>query len=258
MRKIYRDPLEMRFPGQLSKQVPGFRTPLSQSKPGTAASVLSGFFTSFWKLDDVTDSIGSNTLTNNGTVTFTAGKIGNAANFIPASVQTLSHADATSLRGTTSFTISVWIKLTDRTSVYVIVAKSLYSASNTGEFFLEANNGGSAGRIRFGIQNGSNYDILVANNAIPDTNYHLLVAWWDSGTSKLNLSVDGGAAVQQATAQTPVGTAVPFTIGGDGNATPGLRLNGQVDALGFAQGKTPSVAQIAAMWNSGAGKEPPF
>jgi hypothetical protein len=227
--------------------------------PAPAGSLLTGFYTSFWKMADLSDSIGTMTLTNSAApVTFSAGKIGNAGNFVAASATNLSHVDDVSLRGTTSFTVSFWLKLTDRTAPYAIFTKSLYSVSNSGEFGMDVNNGGTAGKVRFFIENGATFNILTATNAIPDTNYHFVVAWWDSVAAMLNLSIDGGAATQQATTATPAGTAVPFVIGADGNVAPGLPLNGQVDTFGFVKGKTPSAAQIAAGWNAGVGAEPPF
>ncbi len=67
---------------------------------------------SYWKLEDVNDSKGSNNLTNNGTVTFPAGKFGNSA-LLNGSSKYLSIADAsqTGLDLAGDFAMSVWIKL---------------------------------------------------------------------------------------------------------------------------------------------------
>ena len=65
----------------------------------------------FWKLDDVTDSINGNTLTNNDGVQFVAGKIGNCAQFDMSN--TLSNSTLSPqfnpYGSTGEFTISIWV-----------------------------------------------------------------------------------------------------------------------------------------------------
>lgn len=48
---------------------------------------------SYWQMGSANDSHGTNHLTNNNSVSFTTGKVGNAASFAAASSQYLSHAD---------------------------------------------------------------------------------------------------------------------------------------------------------------------
>src|SRR3954464_8446679 len=79
---------------------------------------------SYWKLSDVNDSVGGNTLTNGNTVTFTSGKIGNAATFVAASSQRLSHAANAALRtGDIDFTIPAWAKFASQPANPIVVGK---------------------------------------------------------------------------------------------------------------------------------------
>lgn len=65
---------------------------------------------SYWPLSDLTDSIGGRTLTNNGSATFVAGKIGNAVS-LDGATQYLSRAnDAVLQTGGGTFTIAFWFK----------------------------------------------------------------------------------------------------------------------------------------------------
>jgi hypothetical protein len=65
---------------------------------------------SFFKLDNVADTVGSNTLTNTGSVTFSAGKVGNAASFGAAnSSKKLSTGN--DLGATGDYSISLWVKM---------------------------------------------------------------------------------------------------------------------------------------------------
>jgi hypothetical protein len=71
---------------------------------------------SYWKLDEssgnAADSHGSNNLTNTNTVTYSAAKINNGANFVDTSSQKLTITDAsqTGLDITGALTISFWFK----------------------------------------------------------------------------------------------------------------------------------------------------
>ena len=60
------------------------------------------------------DSHGTNHLADNNTVTQAAGKIGNAAHFTGANSEYLSIADNASLGFTTAFSVSFWVKITDK------------------------------------------------------------------------------------------------------------------------------------------------
>lgn len=64
----------------------------------------------FWKLADLTDSSGNNnTLTNNNNVTFSSGKIGNAANIDESSILSINSIDTINLA--TSASISFWFNV---------------------------------------------------------------------------------------------------------------------------------------------------
>src|SRR5204862_6616042 len=91
-----------------------------QSQPISIAggSTLLNRLQVYYKLENLTDSRGNSlTLTNQGTVSFSAGKVNNAANFVSASSQYLSHADATAYRmGTGDFSYAFWVKFTESTA----------------------------------------------------------------------------------------------------------------------------------------------
>src|SRR6185295_10218115 len=75
----------------------------------------------YWKLDETSgsrsDSFGSNTLTDNNTVGSTAGKVGNAAQFIQANTEYLSAADNAALSvADIDFTFAFWVYLDSKTT----------------------------------------------------------------------------------------------------------------------------------------------
>lgn len=69
---------------------------------------------SYWKLDEASgsraDSVGSNTLTDNNTVTGASGKITTCSHFTAANSEYLTVADNSGLSPSTAFTFSCWVK----------------------------------------------------------------------------------------------------------------------------------------------------
>lgn len=226
-------------------------TPLGRVSPASSTAVLNGFFTSFWKVADLSDSIGSNTLTNSASpVTFSAGKIGNAGNFVAASSQVLSRANV-SITGP-KFTFTAWFKTT---ASYTANAYVVGYGPNTptGGANVQINGASADGKIRFYTFNGGG--LCLSASAYNDANWHLLVAY-SQGTGGSNfLIIDNGTPVSNTGATNVTGT-MTFSIGAFNGSS--LFWNGMIDAVGIADNKTPTAAQITAMWNGGAGAEPPF
>ena len=85
-------------------------------------------FIAFWKLGEASgtrvDSIGSNDLTDNNTVTQAAGKIGNCAQFTAANSEYLSIADNAALStGDIDFSIVFWVYFDSTPSFADVIAK---------------------------------------------------------------------------------------------------------------------------------------
>lgn len=229
---------------------PVFFAPPFRFKGGPSA--LNGFFTSFWKLADTADSIAANTLTNNNGVTFSAGKIGNAAtNFVTASQRSLSAADAANLRAASQFTISFWAK-------WSVAASSSFIAKDSAtdrEFTVDYSGG-----LRFYVNGGAAGVVSVTLPA--DSAWHNIIAWYDGSVAShhtINIMRDNGtvSTLDITTTNPPTGNA-NFRIGARDYAGSEGYLTGSIDAVGWAQGRIPSAAIKAAIWNMGNGAEPPF
>jgi Concanavalin A-like lectin/glucanases superfamily len=107
----------------------------------------------YYSLEDLTDATGGGrSLTNNSAVTFTAGKISNAATAAAVNANYLYRNDAYGLTNTAAYSISFWLKVnTDPTADYDIFSKCINGPSgNTGQIarMVYEYNGG-ARRIRF-------------------------------------------------------------------------------------------------------------
>lgn len=101
-----------------------------------------------YKLDDVSDSVGSYTLTNNNSVAFNAAKLGNGADGGSSNTnKSLSRDDAYGMLGSTAKTYSFWGKITTNPTAgnSMMFFRHLYGGSAVGNYanIMYYNNAGS-------------------------------------------------------------------------------------------------------------------
>jgi hypothetical protein len=192
----------------------------------------------FWKLSDLTDASGNgNTLTNNNTVTFAAGKIGNAA-VMDGADQYLSR-DSFAIG--TAYTQAVWFKLDAISGTHFIL-------DNKERAMLYIN---SDGDFR-----SSSYDLSLtgveftpASTVVEGQWHHAAFVY--NGTS-IKLYFDG-ALVATETFEIGDSAIDVFAIG---SLNYGLHyFDGQIDAVGIWD-RALSDGEIATLYNSGTGLEP--
>ncbi len=201
----------------------------------------------YYKLEDTTDFWGTNNLTNNNSVTFVAGKVGNAANFVVASSQYLSLAAPLST-SVDNVSIFMW--------VYVP------STSEKGGFLMNGKQGS-------GVNDG--YGIGIGGTTFDDTGNHLIglvqnVAWMDFGTNigtgwhfvgmirnagTWTGYIDNVAAATTYTS-TPITPTSNFVVGA-GLTFVNEYWNNKIDEVGFWN-KALSTTEITDLYNSGNGQ----
>jgi hypothetical protein len=202
---------------------------------GGGAGLLNGLL-AFYNLSDLTDASGNgNTLTNNNGVTFSSGKIGNAA-IIDAEGEFLS----TSLAVPNSdWTMSVWVNADaeqpDPYSTFIFnegLATSVYcNASELAYYFsssvatINTSILGQWAHVVFGVKNGGSF-------------------------IRLNDSTQG-------TGPQPGSTNEPLRFGSNTGAGGNNKFTGKLDAVGLWS-RALSDAEITELYNAGAGKEHPF
>jgi hypothetical protein len=187
----------------------------------------------FWKLADTSDSSGNEkTLTNNNSVAFVAGKIGDAAEFSGSNSLTRSM----SVDFSEDFTVSLWCKPADVATYGVLLfgqAGGRWNIAYTGSASIDVNNGSTS---------------FLNAAALPDQ-WHHVVTTRNSTTTKMWLN---GEVVAQDDNQ-GVSAANTIYLGSADNNT--FRYTGLLDAVGIWE-RVLSDAEIAALWNSGSGLEP--
>lgn len=183
-----------------------------------------------WKLADLTDSVGFNTLINNGNVTFSTGKIGNAAYFTGNFGQSLDAPSTSSLQtGNIDFWVAGWVYFTNNSD-----ARNVFN--KIGEWELSY----VFGTLSFQLGNPA----LTTVSVTPATGQWVFVMFYhDSVNDRIGISLDGGAfttATTGGTAPTPNINSLVFDV------EVGFAFDTRLDAVVW--GKSPPLG-IAALAN---------
>lgn len=213
-----------------------------------ASSLLTGLI-AFWKLGEASgtrsDSVGSNHLADNNTVTQAAGKIGNAAQFTAVNQEWLNILISGSdlLLSNQNFTLSCWIYLdTSQVSVNWLDQRpgfSLYTLSSTPRLFIEGTGSAEA----------------VWGSALSTSTWYHIACWHEQGTG-VSISVNNGTPVFTSYAGGIINTATYFNIGAYSDGSAGW-IDGRVDAVGIWH-RLLTADERTALYNGGAGIEYPF
>lgn len=228
----------------------------------------------YWKLDetsgtryDSTDN--NNDLTDNNTVGYATGKIGNCGSFVKANSEFLSITDAnqTGLDFSTTFSFSFWVYLDSNPSSGVSQALLVKDATNQRSYEVYYAN--ESGTYRFYIflfhtLNASSYSYFSFNEQITPGQWNhcvLTVNTANSGLNKVYLYInnvdkgyaDNGSGVSGNIAN---GTA-PVEIGGRYSLANDLYFSGKLDEIGLWN-RVITSAEISSLYNSGSGLTYPF
>jgi len=217
---------------------------------------------SYYKFDNVNDSVGGKTLTNVGTVEFNAGGIiGNDADFgATNSTKSLKLiGDNSGVAYNSAITISLWVKLhanVDGTNTfYGFMNKMAVSTGSSGvEYQMGTEYNGGTPRVwfaRFGSSNIYQY----FNTTLGTTTWHHLVSTWDTTnfTSYLDgIPIDTDAASGEAS----IGTETHLIFGQYQNIDTGW-LRGMVDEVGIWS-RALSAVEVSALYNAGSGNQYDF
>lgn len=217
----------------------------------------------YYKLDEASgtrvDSVGSNDLTDNNTVTQAAGKVGNAGQFTAANIEYLSLADNADMStGDIDFTIACWVYMDSKPGKAGIAGKYELNDSSLREWNMNFRQG-AVDRFEFTIYKTDNTSVGVrANNfGAPSTGtWYFIVAWHDSVANTINMQVDNGAIDSTTTAGLLISdTAATFGVGArdvSGASAGDSPWDGRIDEFGFWK-KVLSSEEKTDLYNKGRG-----
>ena len=201
----------------------------------------------FYKLDDTSDSSGNgNTLTNNGDVGFSSGKIGNAAVFDGSNWMS-SPVDQT---GITNYALACWVKVDSLSGPQFLINGLTGNAWQNGGIVLDLGDGYPITYANFG-GDGNGYGLTSQTQLVADTWYHLVGVRING---QLRIYINGSLdCVSDTIYNTPIPGGNPISLGQNADGTYGP-LVGSIDAVGIWS-RALNSTEIAALYNSGNGLE---
>lgn len=199
----------------------------------------------YWRLNGLTDEMGTYTLTNNGSVTFSTGKIDNGAVFSNSTTQSLTRA---SVPFGTAGTIAFWAFInTGDTGGYFHDA----SSANRYYFYYDSSGGG-------GVSLNGAAGPTISASAITFNQYNHIVITWDNslGSDKIKVFINDS---QYGTSNNAISASTPATFYiGNRYSNTGVQdsMNGVIDEFGVWN-RALSSTEISELYNSGSGKQLP-
>jgi RHS repeat-associated protein len=232
----------------------------------TSNSTLSNSLVSYWKFDEssgnAADSVGSNTLTNNGPTSFggTYGKINNGIDFANTSSDyfSISNAAQSGLALSGPLTVSFWMKTSDPGTGHDAGIVGKWGSSNTG-YQINTENGGYL-FFRLGPdpddisnQNTTYADHVYNNQKVNDGTWHLITCTYDGTTARIY--IDGSLAADRAISVSLSNTG--DFVAGRFSINTGNYYNGYLDEIGVWS-RALSSGDVSTLYNSGVGSAYPF
>src|SRR3990167_8481486 len=149
---------------------------------------------SVWKFNEssgnAADSVDSNTLVNQGTATFSAGKFDNATNLALASSQYFKISS--NIRPATNWTVNSWINTTDTANSYRGVFAHFLAANTVycGGCWYRAAPAGGFDFFVYSALNATNNTVSF-NTTLSTGEWHMVTCVYDISNTKLQFYLDG-------------------------------------------------------------------
>lgn len=201
------------------------------------------------------DALGTNTLTDNNTVTSAAGNITytaeDASQFTAANSEYLSNANLSF--GDTNYSFCGWTYLTDKSGVRNILAKITSTPSLDGEY--ELYHVAASDRFAFSVYDSADgSDTATANNfgAPAVGTWYFFYIYHDTTNNLIGISINNGTVNTTASTRVTNTSSCNFTIGSI--ATPTSYYNGRNQFIG-AWSRVLTAAEVTSLYNRGFGKD---
>lgn len=223
---------------------------------------------SYWKLEEASgsraDSFGSNTLTDNNTVTQATGKLGNAGQFTAANSEYLSRTGTTFSNGVSALSVSCWFYLDSLpTAGGSMCLCSKWANPEDNQFTFQVNEFGGNVRLQTYIAittgDGGTDSDRGSTNLTTGTWYHAVLVYDGSqatATDRVKQYLNGvqetdthggGDFVTSLSASTGV-----LCLGSLGAAFAYL-MDGRIDSVGLWT-RVLTQVEITALYNNGNGR----
>lgn len=203
----------------------------------------------YYRLDNLTDSVGSDDLTNNNAVTFPPGLVGNASfGQVPNADQDLTVNSDWDIDGGT-MTFNVWVNSTSAPVANDGIMGTCSGVTNVCYyiFYKTSPNAIFFNRHRVGTADG---DIAFSVTLPENTSYQMITGTYDGSDMRLYLN---GTLVAGPTSYSGTGTGAATTsIIMDNLQTAGQNFNGHIDEVSVYN-RSLTQAEITELYNLGVG-----
>lgn len=215
-------------------------------------SAQNGSLKAYWKAEDVRDSVGSHTLTNVGSVTFTSGKRNNSFTLNGSSqyLTALDHVDFEFGSGPVTF--SAWVKPSSIAggTIYGIITKDDNSTNRGFSFDLRA------GKVSIiALETASDYSWKTSQNAVTANVWNHVVFTSDGTDASYKLFINSVSQTLDDTGNGGDGSiqATNSDLGIGGLFNGGRYFNGQIDEVAVWKGYEADQTFVTALYNSTVG-----
>ncbi len=209
---------------------------------------------SWWDLEETSgtrsDAHGTNHLTDNNTVLYAVGKVGNAADFVAANSESLSIIDNPNLSMGTGvyFTLGCWVRFTNPSDNWNGL---MVKYTTNFEYILACYFTVGVGNWRFfASPDGTALSDLNVPYTLAHNTWYFVVAWYDG--VNLNLQINDGTIYTLPYTTDVYDGVNSFEIGSWTGGT-GAFLNGYIDSP-FVAKRVYSADERTWLFNSGAGR----
>ena len=226
----------------------------------TSVSSLSSSIVSYWKFDvdssTQVDSVGSNSLTNNGASYDSSGLIN--ADYSYTTNDYMIKSSPTGLKGLSAFSISLWVKFSSLPSLSYLVCYGDPDSFTAASWFVRQ----QGSQLYCGLYSDTGTSVLIrtaSNTFVTGQYYHVVFAW--EANNVLKIYVDGvdtsytyavGSGIPPDMESTPSDDNLRFGV--DDAA---YYLEGNLDEVG-CWSKALSSSEVSELYNSGVGFQYPF
>ena len=193
------------------------------------AMLLTDGLVAYWNLDEASgtrlDSVGSNHLMDNNTVTSATGILNGAAQFTAANSEYLSVPDNASINtNKKDFTLGFWLYLDDKATSYSFVDKGV-------EFSVEYDTPVGLDRLFLEMQEPTVQVNADSFGSPPTNEWIFAVAWKDTVAHTVSLQINDGTVESAGFSGHSINPISPLLIGARGG--PDRFLNGRMDEVGL-------------------------
>jgi len=216
----------------------------------------------YWKLDEssgnATDVIASSVLTNNGTITYSAGKINNGSDFGSSnSSKYFTTADGAYLDFSTAFSISLWFRCTGGAGTYRHLITKPANPTWTSPFFvygLRINNSNELEAWANTAADGTATTSTSGSFGADSTWKHVVVVF---NQTTIKIYVNGSESASTSNTSSISNSSQSLILGSRHASDLGEYFSGMIDEVGMWS-RALSGTEVGQLYNSGNGNSYPF